>query len=719
MTIVYAVSAGHTIQQLAKSVVLHSDPRWLAVLVTGMLAILAIIALVLLQLRYRTFPVMRLCAAVIAACGLVAIALRQQLLSALIVVWMVVVAYLWGDWMLRRLRGSDCAGSDDAGSGEWVAPACAIGLALLSLVPLLPGLTRKLTPTTLLLLLIGASVVQMRGMFTLAQRGWRWARAHLRIPDPGDPDQATLECLLTAIVVFNLSWALTPELSFDALNYQLAVPRFYLENHAITDLPYFWHSYFSRLVNSLFVICLGLGGPISCKLLVLATGLVTTLGVYALTANFISRSSALWAAVIFYATPMVSWLSTVSYIDLTLAMFVTTAWLAFMRWRRDQADAWLIACAILAGACVGCKPNGAYALPVMALAILGMSFRYGARQGFARVAVFGFLALVVAMPWYLLPWLWTGNPVFPLLNGVFKSPYWEPVNTMMNAGSFGIGVSIKSFVELPFLLTFRTRQFDERLSSGSLGIALILLPMGIWFMIRHRRNWTLPLALIAFYILWLGTFQYARYFMPVLPLIVAVAIGGVIEGSRSEVTRKLHVVALWVALFAQGSLLLPAFGDIVTRNPLRLILHRRSEAEYLRETLAPFRAIEYLNGVSSTSDWVIGEGVEALRYYVRPRMVSLVESRALQRQLVWRDDEELAARFSRSGYRFIIINRPLVKDKWPYLKDSFLAKFTTLEYSAESVEVYRLHMAPGEKVSSPESMQRSSAGRSGGDREIR
>ena len=698
MVIFYAANSARSIQESARAIPLHSDARWLIVVVVGILAVLAFGTLVLLQLRYRALAIVRLSAVGLAGIGFVAIVLRQQVLSALIVVWLLTIGYVWAEWTLDRLGSSN-----KPGSGEWVAVTCATGLALLSLLPLLPGLTGTLTPRVLLLLLIGASVVQARGMIKLGQRGWKWTKEHFRIPEPGEPEKAILECVMTAIAVFNLFWALSPEISFDALNYQLAVPRFYLENHAIVDLPYFWHSYFSRLVNSLFVICLGLGGPIACKLLMLATGLITTIGVYALTANFVSRSSAFWAAAIFYATPMVSWLSTVSYIDLTLAMFVTTAWLAFMRWRRDRMDAWLVACAILAGACVGSKPNGTYALPVMALALVLISVREGVfRRGFAKVAVFGLVAILIALPWYLLPWHWTGNPVFPLLNGIFKSPYWNPVNTMMNASSFGVGVSLKSVVQLPFLLTFQTSQFDELLPAGSLGIALVLLPLGIWSTIKHRRAAILSVAIVAFYVLWLCTFQYARYLIPMLPLAVAVAIGGVMEWLPSEGTRRYYVAALWITLSAQGSLLLLPFGSIPLRHTLQLILHRRSEVEFLRATLVPYKAVEYLNGVTSTSDWVIGEGAESVRYYVRARMLSLVESRALQQQLVWRNDEELAARFSRAGFRYLIINRPVVKKKWPYLQDSFLEKFATLEYSAESVEVYRLHAS---QVENPASTQ--------------
>jgi 4-amino-4-deoxy-L-arabinose transferase-like glycosyltransferase len=687
MTVVYAITVTRALHGLGQSIPFRSDKRWLIVAIVGVVLLLAAVVLLVVQLRYRSFPVMRMCAVLLSATGLSAIVLRKQVLSALIIVWLVMLGYVWADWLLRRLGAKHS--EEDL---EWVVLASAMGLGLLSLLPLLPGLTGILTPRVILAILVAASAAQLRAMTNLLRRGRAWASGHWSLPHPGEPERATLECLMAAVVVFNLSWALSPELSFDALNYQIAVPRFYLESDAIIDLPYFWHSYFARLVNSLFVICLGLGGPIACKLLMLATGLMTTFAVYVLTLRFAGKRAALWASAMFYATPLVSWLSTVSYIDLTLAMFVTTAWMAFLRWRREGEQAWLISCAVLVGACIGSKPNGAFALPVMGIGLLWYSFRERELlRGVIDVTVFSLVALVIALPWYLLPWHWTGNPVFPLLNGVFRSPYWEPVNTMMNAGAFGIGVSPKALARLPFVVTFATRGFDEVLPSGGLGIGLVLLPIGVWLVVKQRRGWMPLIAVLVFFALWATTFQYARYLIPVLPMVVALSIGGVVEWARQATASRYCTAALWVALIAQGALMLPTYGNLAVRHPLQLILHQRSDEEFLRRTLPPYKAVEYLNSVTGPSDWVVTEGLEWLRYYVKARMLSLSESRMLRQQLVSKDDRELAARFSRVGYRYLVINRPYVTGNWPYLRDSFLENYATLEYSAESVEVYRLH----------------------------
>jgi hypothetical protein len=261
----------------------------------------------------------------------------------------------------------------------------------------------------------------------------------------------------------------------------------------------------------------------------------------------------------------------------------------------------------------------------------------------------------------------------------------------MNAGGFGLGISLKSFIQLPFFLTFATRRFDEGLPAGGLGIALMFFPVGLWMVLKRRKFWLPLVATAVFFVLWFRTFQYARYYLPILPILVPLAIGGVMEWTRQEWTRGWGVAVLWVALLAQGILLLPPFGDIAVRNPSQLIFHQRSEVEFLRRAIPQYSAVEYVNGVTAPGDLVVGEGVDWMRYYLKAPLISLVESTKLQEEIRRADEKELAARFARAGYRYLMVNRPMVGRIWPHLKPSFLEKFATLEYSLNSVEVYRLH----------------------------
>ena len=77
--------------------------------------------------------------------------------------------------------------------------------------------------------------------------------------------------------------------------------------------------------------------------------------------------------------------------------------------------------------------------------------------------------------------------MFPLLNGVFKSPLWDTESRLSNSGNFGIGSSPGSLLRLPFRLTFDSMRFGESSPSGSAGVALLLaFPFSVGLLLADK-----------------------------------------------------------------------------------------------------------------------------------------------------------------------------------------------------------------------------------------
>src|SRR5207249_2303741 len=161
-------------------------------------------------------------------------------------------------------------------------------------------------------------------------------------------------------------------------------------------LPYFVHSYFYRLVDMLFTIALALHGPASAKLLSFAFSLIAAVAVFSLGRLVFDERVGVWSAAFFYTTPIVSWLAGTAYIDAAVVMFLTATIIAFLQWhQRKEQTGWLYASAILAGATVAAKLNGAFAMPVM-LAVAVWHLRRYPRT----LAVCALLTLFIVLPWY-------------------------------------------------------------------------------------------------------------------------------------------------------------------------------------------------------------------------------------------------------------------------------------------------------------------------------
>src|SRR5262249_7904262 len=151
-----------------------------------------------------------------------------------------------------------------------------------------------------------------------------------------------------------------------------------------------------------------------------------------------------------------SWLSGTAYIDNAIAMLLTATVIAFLKWYGNRSQpGWLYVATLLAGAAFSAKVNAAFGLAAI---FVVARFQLLKHRRFGGVCAFLFLP--VSLPWYALTYHWTGNPVFPLLNGIFKSPAWDLNNTVMDAGNYGIGVSAKSLWRLPFFLTWDTTRFS-------------------------------------------------------------------------------------------------------------------------------------------------------------------------------------------------------------------------------------------------------------------
>jgi len=112
---------------------------------------------------------------------------------------------------------------------------------------------------------------------------------------------------------------------------------------------------------------------------------------------------------------------------------------------------------------------------------------------------------------YVQSWWQTGNPVLPLFNGVFESPYFPAVDYRDPRWHGGFGL------DLPWRITFDTDRYVEAWDGG-FGFVLVGLS-GAWLVaLLSAPSRALTLALTVALLLSLAPLQYARYAYPVLAL---------------------------------------------------------------------------------------------------------------------------------------------------------------------------------------------------------
>src|SRR5439155_2881323 len=171
---------------------------------------------------------------VLASIAGVMIVASKQAIAALISAWLLVLAWTWGDWLLRRLKGQPANAPF-----EWVCLALTVGLTLLSIVALGLLITHRMTARWAWSILLIMTLLQWRAFLNCFKRLRRNAVAWSASGQvTAVPEQGVLLVLVGFIGLFNLTWALAPEIMFDSVNYHLGAPKVYLAEHRLVNLYY-------------------------------------------------------------------------------------------------------------------------------------------------------------------------------------------------------------------------------------------------------------------------------------------------------------------------------------------------------------------------------------------------------------------------------------------------------------------------------------------------
>lgn len=631
----------------------------------------------------------------LAGIGATMVVLSGQLAAALIALWLTALAGAWGDWLLRHLRVS--LPDDEL---RWRSITLPVGLTMLGLLGLLLALTGQLAPLRVRVILSILTLLQWRTLQLYAVRTGQLLKT---IPSwfRSSPtyEQAMFTVLFSCLCVLGLMWALTPEIQYDGVNYHLAVPKVYVAEHRLVDIPLYIHSYLARLADILFTLALAVHGQMAAKLLVFGMGIWTALTVYVLGRSIFNARSGRWAALLFASTPLVIWHSTTTYIDLCLGLFFLCSLTCFLLWRESRQTGWLAASAIAAGAAIGAKFSILYGFPVVAFVLLYDLVRdkqLSGRGKTGRLTAYIALISLIAGPWYVITWVFTGNPFFPFLNGIFRNPLIPPVNDLGLSKLWGVGTSPGALLRLPFAFTFETHLFGEGLPDGAIGVALVLTPFVVLLAKRRTPAINLLMGVACVYLFLLAlTFQYARFYIPVYPLICLLVAGAIFGIELSVRRQSLIAGVLAIAAVIQSAATPSMYWNIPGRFPLKLVLGRERPDTFLAQILVPYRAVQYLNGVTQPGQKVLGLGVEQARFYLNAPLGSPGVSPEVTTILMHESDDDLIERLLRRNYVYLCINRFGLTNprQWPFLNEAFLDRHAVLEFERNHTSVYRLYRA--------------------------
>jgi hypothetical protein len=345
--------------------------------------------------------------------------------------------------------------------------------------------------------------------------------------------------------------AMAPETGADALATHLMLPAWVAFRHV-------WQFDFRQV--SWALIPLGadwcytaaylLGGEFGAHLLNFSFFAAVCAMVYASCRRQLGHGPAFLLAGLFAATPLAQLETGSLFIENCWAALLLAAAFAIGRFHSTKTPRYLYMAAALIGAGMATKVGTtAFLVPAALLAAWEVARAKSLagrriRIGLAAAAV---LLLFGGAP-YLYAWLRTGNPIFPFMNQIFKSPWFNKTEPFVDFRWVG-----RLDWLTPYRMAFKSHVYLES-HDGALGFQYLLfaaLGVAAW-----SRKWPYlgKMAFVtatAFCWLTLSSVLYMRYVYPALPLLTiagAAALGRIKADSRALYTAIIAVLLVALPL---------------------------------------------------------------------------------------------------------------------------------------------------------------------------
>jgi Glycosyltransferase family 87 len=297
-----------------------------------------------------------------------------------------------------------------------------------------------------------------------------------------------------------------------------------------------------------------------------------------------SLAAAMLAVALAFANPVLINQLGSSYADITTAEIALAGWLALVGAVQTPSARRVLYAALLLGAASALKlTNAVHAVSAAALLLfIPGGWRSKARHATLFAAGVAAAFVVVSAPWSVRLEQHFGNPLFPVLNGVFRSPQ---LTTASLVDYRFIPVSLGAALLRPFtmvasipFLHFELRAPDLRYALV-LVLALLLLLQQAWRRFRKRQGTTptspeqaaarrvlaaLGCGFLLDWVLWLTASGNSRYFMP---MACVAAVLGVCLVFRLWAARPRLCCGLLVAVLGVQCAAIYAGADYRARLP--------------------------------------------------------------------------------------------------------------------------------------------------------
>jgi 4-amino-4-deoxy-L-arabinose transferase-like glycosyltransferase len=409
----------------------------------------------------------------------------------------------------------------------------ALGIGFTSFVVFFLGLLHILYLKWVLLILILASVISLKSAYQQLR--------NIKFPFHdfkylySNKLYAFLVILIFLSLLLTFIGAIAPATGNDALIYHLSDAKYFAQHHKLTFIPYTSSSIFPYFMEMLFTLAMLFENPPLAKLFHFSMAFFGGLAVYSLGRRYINKEVAILAAAIFYLTPGVFTQATYAYIDIGWAFYTFMGFYAIMLWDFSSERRWLVLAGVMCGFAADTKYIGLIT-PVtvgLVLIIKGFLQKEKYKELARNFALFSIIVVIIIFPYYIRPFLYTGNPFYP-----FYAKYIAESGWYGHSGfDFGMKKTLLNFIISPWYVTYYPGKIFGGDESQISPICLAFLPALLFLKRKCRPVLIISIFAGIFYFFWFFKFPAVRYLLPNIPFLALLS--GYIVWSINDWSRKL------------------------------------------------------------------------------------------------------------------------------------------------------------------------------------
>jgi len=508
--------------------------------------------------------------------------------------------------------------------------------------------------------------------------------------------KAFLLGILAVLIVSILILSYVPPVSKDALTHHLAVPKLYLKHGGIYEIPFMVFSYYPMNLELLYSIPLYFGNDIIPKYIHFAFALLTAWLIFNYLRPRTNFIYAILGVLFFLSIPIIVKLSITVYVDLGLIFFSTASLLLLLKWVENGFKyRFLALSAICCGLAMGTKYNGLITFFLLTLFVPFIHSRYakdnkaGAVKSLRYGALFLAIALLLFTPWMIRNYIWTGNPLYPLYDGLFNPE--DPVHRhTIDLFTYRSAVYHEQWWQialLPIRIFFEGQDGNPQYFDGRLNAFLLLLPLFAFYRVgkesdtmRMELKAILSFSALFFAFSFFSSGLRARYISPIIPSLVILSIFGLrrmvlqVKALRIPLLRDIGlagiVLIICAALWLNFRYVIDQYGYV---DPFSYIGGTVTRDEYIERHRPEYPVIRYIDENLAPCDRILFLFMGDRGYYCdREYVFDVVANRSLLHQLVKmsRKPEQILQGLRSKGITHMLIRYDIF-DRWVKDEDNF------------------------------------------------